>query len=89
MVEPLRRPGYHVPNAEGAIIAGREQRLSVPREGQAGDILEVASHFGSRLSGHDISEADYPAEAALPPIAKVRPSGENARLVKLPLWLVN
>src|SRR6185295_5766338 len=53
-----------VPNTNGSIVTGREQRLPVRREGQAGDFLEMASQFGFLFSCLNINEADDSAHAA-------------------------
>ena len=76
-----------VPNANGAIVTGREQRLPVRREGQAGDILEMASQVSSRTSGRNINEADDSAHAAhttqgqSPAIGRKRQAGKSATVI--------
>src|SRR5215510_3631665 len=58
------RSWHKIPNANGAIVTGREQRLPVRREGQSGDAFEMASQFGFLTPCRKINEADDSARAA-------------------------
>ena len=81
------RTWQNVPKANGAIATGREQRLPVRREGQAGDILEMTSQFGFRISRLDLDEADDSARAACtthgqsPAIGRKRHSAKTATVI--------
>src|SRR6266702_732048 len=79
--------GLRIPNANGAILTGREQRSTIRREGQAGDILEMTSQFSFLTSCLNINEADDSPRGALtthgqsPAIGRKRQAGESASAV--------